>query len=130
MILAIRSDQSRAELALLSKSGQIIGQLQWNAGRELSRQLLSRINQLLRQHKADLHKLTGLIVFKGPGSFTGLRIGISVANALAYALAIPIVGTNGQQWLSQGVEKLVKTKLGEWVEPDYGAVPRITRPRK
>ena len=130
MTLAIRTDQSRAELALLSKSGQTIAQLRWEADRELSRQLLSRINQLLKQHQTGLDMLTGIIVFKGPGSFTGLRIGISVANALAYALKIPIVGTNGQQWLSQGARKLSDAKSGKWVEPDYGAAPRITRPRK
>lgn len=54
--------------------------------------LLPLIDQLLRKNNLDYKDLTKIEVETGPGSFTGLRVGISVANALAFALSIPVNG--------------------------------------
>jgi len=70
------------------------------------------------------------VVYKGPGSFTGLRIGISVANALAYGLNVPIVSTTGKDWQLQGIDRLKKGKNETSAVPDYGSEPHITLPTK
>ncbi len=57
-----------------------------------SQVLLPLIKKLLRQAKADFKDLKGIRVAKGPGSFTGIRVGASVANALGYSLGIPVNG--------------------------------------
>lgn len=68
-----------------------------------SQQLLASLNQTLKKQKKTLKDILEIRVETGPGSFTGLRVGLSVANALGWALGIPI---NGK-------------KVGELVEPKY-----------
>jgi len=65
--------------------------------------VLPLVEKLLKDHKLELKDITGIKVNAGPGSFTGLRVGVSVANALGYLLKIPI---NGK-------------KVGEIVEVQY-----------
>ncbi|MCX8036946.1 MAG: tRNA (adenosine(37)-N6)-threonylcarbamoyltransferase complex dimerization subunit type 1 TsaB [Candidatus Sumerlaeia bacterium] len=57
-----------------------------------SGRLLAAIRDLLSEAECSLHDLTGLAVSIGPGSFTGVRIGVAAAKGLAVALHIPIVG--------------------------------------
>ncbi|HET9946566.1 MAG TPA: tRNA (adenosine(37)-N6)-threonylcarbamoyltransferase complex dimerization subunit type 1 TsaB [Patescibacteria group bacterium] len=52
--------------------------------------LLSIINDFLEKHSVGLSDLTEIQVGEGPGSFTGVRVGLSVANALAFGLEIPV----------------------------------------
>ncbi len=127
MKLALRTDSSDAELYLLNLDGTVKQQKLWPAGRTLARDLPGEIDQLIDSNYNDI---TGIIVFKGPGSFTGLRIGITVANALAYAKAIPIVGTNGEDWLKSGLTKLASGADDKIVLPEYGAPANITAPKK
>lgn len=56
---------------------------------------LPMIDELLRKHKLGLKDLSEIKVNPGPGSFTGLRVGISIANALGYQLKIPVNGIMG-----------------------------------
>jgi tRNA threonylcarbamoyladenosine biosynthesis protein TsaB len=121
MILAIKTAEAVAELFLLDLAGddlKILVAEKWQADRELLDNLLVKIQKLVADF--GFEGLTGLIVFAGPGSFTGLRIGISTMNALAYAQKIPIVGATGTDWLLEGSKKL-KNGLDELVVgPDYG----------
>ena len=57
-----------------------------------SQVLLPLIEKILKVEKLDFNDLKGIEVETGPGSFTGLRVGISVANALAFSLMIPVNG--------------------------------------
>ncbi len=50
------------------------------------------VQRLLEEKKAELSDLKAIEVVTGPGSFTGLRVGVSIANALGYALGIPVNG--------------------------------------
>jgi tRNA threonylcarbamoyladenosine biosynthesis protein TsaB len=78
----------------------------------------------------DWQDLEGIVCFKGPGSFTGLRIGLSVANSSAYGLNIPIIGTKGADWQSQAIDKLLAGQSDRNVLPFYGAEPHVTKPKK
>lgn len=124
MVLAIRTDTSQAEIYLLDESGKVIKQKIWEAGRELSAQLLKEITKLVPK----FNQLKSIVVYEGPGSFTGLRIGISVANALAYAQNLPITGASGEDWLSASSPSA--HSFSQSVVPEYGAPPHITPPRK
>lgn len=61
------------------------------------------LQQLIQQAPIELSDLDAIAVGKGPGSYTGLRIGVSTAKGLAYALDIPLIGINSLTLLSQGV---------------------------
>lgn len=128
MILALKTNQDPAEIYLLDDTDAIITEKKWDAGRTLAKNLLGEIERLLA--RTELIKgwddLTGIIVFRGPGSFTGLRIGITTANAAAYAQQIPIVGANGDNWLANGLKSLAKKQNDKIVLPEYGALPNIT----
>jgi tRNA threonylcarbamoyladenosine biosynthesis protein TsaB len=104
-------------------------QLEWESGRTLSDDLLTRLQKALSTLGASLESLSGIIIFSGPGSFTSLRIGHTVANALAASLNIPIVGAQGDDWRITGREALQMAVLGRIALPFYGAEPHITRPK-
>ena len=108
----------------------LLARLEWYAHRQLAETIHQQMRDLLASQNHQLHDLQGLIFFKGPGSFTGLRIGASVANALSDALQIPIVGTQGDDWVSEGVHLLQSEKNHKVVVPEYGAPARTTVQKK
>ena len=127
MILAIRSDKPQAELYLLGVDGGIAGKYKWEANRTLADTLITKINQFLKANHVRKSDLTGLVVFTGQGSFTGLRIGTTVANALAYALNIPVIKLSGDDWLEKISTAIKEALSGQYVVPDYDGEPNITR---
>lgn len=102
----------------------------WEAGRGLSKGLLAFLEQEISFQDKSWKDVTGLAVYKGPGSFTGLRIGITVLNSLAYANNWPIVGVTGDGWRAQGIKRLEAGENDEIVLPEYGGEANITQPRK
>lgn len=65
-----------------------------------SEKILETIDQLIQKANIKLADLGGVFVIKGPGSFTGLRVGIAVANQFAHQLKIPIIGLRTDEWWS------------------------------
>lgn len=130
MILAIKTDNPVTELYLLDETGDVLDQYIWESGKQLSNELLLSIEQLLNESQQDYTNVKGVIVYKGPGSFTGLRIGITVANTIAYSSQIPIAGTSTEEWLKKGIDLLPQTEPGSQVLPEYGGEANITKPRK
>lgn len=130
MILALKTDAPEAELYLYGDGGRI-EKIAWQAHRELSSTILSKVDDLLASRKLYLKDLTGLIVYRGPGSFTGLRIGISVMNTLSYSLELPLVGVTGTDWIESGLQQLLETPISPGIViPEYGGEAHITKPRK
>lgn len=99
----------------------------WQAGRELARGLLKFLEEKVG---GDLKNISGIGVMEGPGSFTGLRIGLTVANTLADSLGVPIVGETGEDWQEKALERLELGENQRIILPIYGAEPHITKPRK
>ncbi len=90
MHLAIDTSTDTASLALVQED-EILAELTWRCGQNHTTQLLPHLAHLLNQTKLSLQSTTGIIVARGPGSFNGLRVGISTAKGLAFSLGIPIV---------------------------------------
>lgn len=129
MYLGIRTDSPVAEFYLYEGTDQR-AEMTWQADRQLAHGLLGRLETFLQENGSSFSELRGVFVFRGPGSFTGLRIGITVMNTIAYAQDIAIIGTEGDEWRAQGIARLAAGENDEIVLPFYGADPRITQPRK
>lgn len=102
----------------------------WQADRELAKNLLSFLEAELSKRSASLRDITAIGVFQGPGSFTGLRIGLAVMNTLADALGIPIVGEVGDDWQDKALQRLNAGENQQIILPLYGSDAIITKPRK
>lgn len=129
LILTVRTDKPEAEIGLYNGQNQLAYET-WHAHRELSVALHQKILDLLRSQGIKLQDLQGIVGFAGPGSFTGLRIGLTVANALAYSLTIPIVATKGDGWIVQGLSDVQNGKSDTIALPEYGSPVRITLQKK
>ncbi len=93
MLLGIDTATQMAGLALYDPSGgRVLGEESWYSSNRHTVELMPRVVRLLAQQGLAPADLTGMVVSLGPGSFTGLRIGLSVAKGLALALHKPIVG--------------------------------------
>ena len=103
---------------------------QWEAARTLARGLLGYIEANLEKHHKTWQDINAIGVFEGPGSFTGLRIGLTVMNTIADSQAIPIVGGRGDNWQELVLAKLNDGKDDKIVLPLYGSEAHITAPRK
>jgi tRNA threonylcarbamoyladenosine biosynthesis protein TsaB len=91
MLLAIDTATRYASLALYDATG-ILAERSWRSENNHSREVTPAIAEMLAQVKRAPADLTGVAVAQGPGSFTGLRIGMSVAKGLCLALGLPIIG--------------------------------------
>ncbi len=115
-------------IALIGDDYKITAQKLWQSNNDQSEKLLSCIEWLLSQQGILKSQLRGIFVDNGPGSYTGLRVGVASANALAFALNIPIWPVDkdcikDQNYLSSVVSKTKSL----FVTPNYAKPPHITK---
>jgi tRNA threonylcarbamoyl adenosine modification protein YeaZ len=91
MQIAIDTSTDIASLALL-QGNLILSELTWRCGKNHTVELYPRLDFLLKNANLDIKSAECIIVAKGPGSFNGLRVGVSAAKGLAFSLGIPIIG--------------------------------------
>lgn len=91
MVLHINTRDQKTVSVSLKRNGKVLRSL--SGEKEYGSQvLLPLIMKLLQPTTYNLQTLQGIEVETGPGSFTGLRVGVSVANALGYALGVTVNG--------------------------------------
>lgn len=90
LLLAMDTATEIASLALYD-GRRVLAERSWPAGRRHTIELTPNVIDLLAQVRVSRRDIQALAVAQGPGSFTGLRIGMSMAKGLATALGIPIV---------------------------------------
>ncbi len=128
MVLYINTaDFNLLELALISDHSQKnqIKELAFNENYKT----LALLEKFLRHHKVKPVELTKIIVCSGPGSFTGIRVGISLAQALGYALNIPVKAIP-KKLVPEDYFKFWNMKLPRKMTLHYGAKPNITAIKK
>lgn len=91
MELSIDTASALASIAI-SDGDRLVAELTWRCHRNHTIELLPSIRRLLSQAGSAKEDLTAVFVCTGPGMYTGLRVGISTAQGLAYALRIPALG--------------------------------------
>lgn len=123
-------DTSTPVCRLTIVDGETRHEYEWDAQRELAHGLLEYLVATLASHDATCAQLEGIGVFRGPGSFTGLRISMATLNTIADSERIPIVGTTGESWREDALKRLDAGDDDRIVLPEYGRDARITTPRK
>lgn len=88
----------------------------WHSGTDLAERLHAFLLEKLSENHLSLSEITKITFMSGPGSFTGLRIGATIVNALAHELNIPLFDHHGQQH--------------SIIIPIYGRPANITPPKK
>lgn len=103
LILAVDTSGAQGSLALAhwDQSFKWRRQTAWTKKAMHSELATVELQKLLKESDSDLKDLTYLAVNIGPGSFTGLRVGLSLVKTLAYSLALPVFAVNSLELLAQ-----------------------------
>ncbi len=128
MILLLDTSTPVCKLTLVSGASRYDNE--WEAGRELAKGLLGYLQEQLQKNDATLQDISAIGAFQGPGSFTGLRIGLTVLNTIADSEGIPIVSTRGDNWQEEALDRINNGQNDRIVLPFYGGEANITKPRK
>jgi tRNA threonylcarbamoyladenosine biosynthesis protein TsaB len=104
MLLAVDTSTTRAGIALYN--GEVVAESVWLAGRDHGRHLMPVIQQTLERLGLKPSDLTAVAAARGPGSFTGLRVGLAVARGLQVGLGIPLYGVGSLEVLANSVSPL------------------------
>ncbi len=119
----------------------VLDTFSWDSYQNLSEKLLLNIEEILKKNKLNTNDLDGIIVYLGPGSYTGLRIGVTTANAMAYSLSAPVAGVRGKSLgkkkfeikslrkvnldnlLKEGMKNIREGRADKFIVPFYGKRP-------
>lgn len=104
----------------IEDKGQVLAEMEKEAEFRQAEALIPLIRDLLESARVELGQLSLIKVKNEGGTFTNLRIGVAVANALGFALGIPVEGIAGE------AKKLEDFSI---VEPKYDREPNITKPK-
>jgi tRNA threonylcarbamoyladenosine biosynthesis protein TsaB len=116
VILSIETSTSNCSVALHDK-GELVSNQSYNLPKSHSSLLPAIIDQLLVNSEIEKKELKAISVSGGPGSYTGLRIGVSTAKGIAYALNIPLISVSTLEVLAQNLSGLI--------EPDSLVLPML-----
>ncbi len=109
MVVCIETATNLCSVALCS-STQVIAMKESSDAKSHAAMLTILIDEILKENGVKIKDLEAIAVGKGPGSYTGLRIGVSVAKGIAFAAAIPLIGvetTVSMYWGMEGsIEKI------------------------
>ncbi|NCN99657.1 tRNA (adenosine(37)-N6)-threonylcarbamoyltransferase complex dimerization subunit type 1 TsaB [Candidatus Falkowbacteria bacterium] len=123
MTLYINTVSADQMTIALNDGTELVAQKIIQAPRQQGEKLVPAIDSLLKRKRLKLNDITKIVVANRGGSFTSLRIGVITANALAYALNIPVEaeesGSHRKKFASYSL-----------VEPFYDRDPDIGKPKK
>lgn len=128
MIVLLDTSTPTCRLTLVDGDKQFV--VEWQAERQLAKGLHAWLRDQLAEHGKTWTDIEGIGAFRGPGSFTGLRIGLTVLNTLADSLVVPIVGESDDDWQARALERLRAGQNDRIVLPYYDRDANITTQRK
>lgn len=138
LILGIETATEQVSVAIGGHEG-VLGLFEVRKGRRHAETLVPAIEFLCRQTDVDLKELGAIAVDVGPGLFTGMRVGLATAKAMAQALRIPVIGLSSLDLLAfplrhsdRIIVSVVDARRGEVFYAFYRQVPagvqRVTEP--
>ena len=103
LILSLETATTNCSVALAS-DGKVIATRSINSGYSHAEKITVFIQEVIDQANVSLKQLSAIAVSSGPGSYTGLRIGISTAKGLCYALDLPLIAINTLDAMANGMK--------------------------
>lgn len=100
----------------LSRGSEIIGLKEEAGGNNHAKNLLPFVDEVLKQSGVSMSEINGVAVSIGPGSYTGLRIGVSTAKGIAYTAGIPVMVVSTLESIAQGAKALWSENASEPVQ--------------
>ncbi len=112
MVICLETATNLCSVALCDSAG-VISLRETNEQKTHASQLTVFIQELLTENNLHAADLEAVAVSKGPGSYTGLRIGVSVAKGIAYAVSIPLIGVDTLTSMFRGMrQKMISAHPG------------------
>lgn len=139
LILGIETATQNVSVALGGHEG-VLALLEVSRGRRHAEMLVPAIEVVCRQADVEVHELGAVAVDIGPGLFTGMRVGIATAKAMAQALRLPMIGISSLDLLAfplrhsdRTLAAVIDARKGEvfyaFYRPVPGGVQRVTEPQ-
>jgi tRNA threonylcarbamoyladenosine biosynthesis protein TsaB len=101
-ILGIDTSTSVASVALMDDH-QLIAEMSLNDKKTHSQKLMGLVDYILSQNQIEIGELDAIAVGVGPGSFTGLRIGVTTAKGLAHGGQVPVIEISSLEALTENI---------------------------
>ena len=109
LILNLDTSTEKASVCIASE-GKVIALLENHQQKDHASWIHSAINQLLQQSQHSLQDIQAVAVTAGPGSYTGLRVGLATAKGICYALNIPLITENTLRVMAFAIKQNYKAK--------------------
>lgn len=100
----------------LSRGDRIVGLKEEAGGNNHAKNLLPFVDEVLKQAGVSMSEINGVVVSIGPGSYTGLRIGVSTAKGIAYTAGVPAMAVSTLESIAQGAKQLCNQQSAERVQ--------------
>jgi tRNA threonylcarbamoyladenosine biosynthesis protein TsaB len=117
IILSIDTATDQASVSL-SGNGNVIGTLENDSQKDHAAWIQMAINTLLQKHGYTMQQLQAIAVTAGPGSYTGLRVGMATAKGLCFALQIPLITINT-------LRVMANAAIDQWLSKAAGMAPPL-----
>jgi tRNA threonylcarbamoyladenosine biosynthesis protein TsaB len=111
MILCLETATPVCSVALCDRAG-VISVRESRENKSHATQLTVFIKELLKESRIRPDELEAVAISKGPGSYTGLRIGVSVAKGITYAASVPLIGVDTTRSMFNGIAEIANEKYG------------------
>jgi tRNA threonylcarbamoyladenosine biosynthesis protein TsaB len=120
-ILAIDTSNYPLGVALI-EDNQVLGEYITNLKKNHSIRIMPAIQTLMKDCERVPAQLTKIVVAKGPGSYTGVRIGVTIAKTMAWSLKIPLVGISSLEVIAAGAGRYFDGYISPLVDARRGQV--------
>jgi len=115
MILSLETSTTNCSVALHNLHGELIDAREQKGQNIHASRLFIFIESILVENHFSYHDLKAVAVSKGPGSYTGLRIGVSAAKGLCYSLDLPLISVNTLALMAKAAVEKVNDKNGNYI---------------
>lgn len=120
-ILAIDTSNYPLGVALI-EDNQVLGEYITNLKKNHSVRIMPAIQTLMKDCERVPAQLTKIVVAKGPGSYTGVRIGVTIAKTMAWSLKIPLVGISSLEIIAAGAGRYFDGYISPLIDARRGQV--------